>query len=447
MTKTKDQRPNHLRMQSFTYQDYSYYLTSGSGPWGSRTWSYDKIGNRKTEVRGATTDTYSYFQVAGHDTSKLSSIAVGGGGGTKNYSYNTSGDGTGWALGATTTGYTVDDAHRMSGWGLTGTSSMSADYDGRGLLALDTASPGSKNRKESSFTFASSGVLMTRSSVQFPGATEIENTWYFSFAGLSVASWRTTSFSHGQSIDKFVVDHLGVPVAWATAAASNAGFEPFGADYAGNLTNIGTDHVFPGQTVDLTSQPSASLYYNVNRWYEPGTGRYSRLDPLFQRSKTPDYAYAHSNPMRWVDPLGLVAWKCNSLTGSWGPRILGTVMCESKCEGGSGTRVRAHFLLGGFGVSAGLNVTVEASKFELEDGMSSPDGANLNGPFMTRGCSLTIVAGGSLSEIQMGSGHGSADLSPTTGLGGGCFAFTGGSKMLDQVKGCCSRNGAPFMHP
>ena len=36
------------QVRSFTYQDYQYFLTTGSSPnaWGSRTWAYDAIGNR-----------------------------------------------------------------------------------------------------------------------------------------------------------------------------------------------------------------------------------------------------------------------------------------------------------------------------------------------------------------------------------------------------------------
>ena len=290
--------------RSFVYQDYAYFLTSGDGPWGARDWTYDMIGNRRTEVRGATTDVYTYTQFGGHDTSKLAQIAIGGGGGTKTYTYNASGDNTGTALGISTTIYTVDDAHRMATWSVPGSASMGAIYDGRGLLSV-TQFPPSKNRKESRFTFSTAGVLMNRSTISYPGPYEIEDYWYFSFAGLPVALWRTNSFSHEQAIEKFVVDHLGTPVAWTTVPTSNAGFEPFGADYAGNLNSLGTGHIFPGQTVDVSQQPNTSLYYNVNRWYEPQTGRYTRTDPLRFEGDPHPYAYAMSRPTFFTDPLGL----------------------------------------------------------------------------------------------------------------------------------------------
>lgn len=308
--------------RSFGYQDYSYFLTTGNGPWGTKSWTYDKIGNRRTEVRGATTDTYTYVQAGGHDTSKLAQIAIGGGGGTKTYSYNASGDGTGAVLSATTTTYVVDDAHRMSDWTQTGATTMSATYDGRGLLS-STLFPPSKFRKESRFTFSTSGLLMNRSTIQLPGPLEVEDYWYFSFAGMPVALWRTNAAFHDFPIEKFVDDHLGTPVARVDTPTSNAGFDPFGVDYASNLNNLGTDHIFPGQTVDIFQQPNASLYYNVYRWYEPSTGRYTSGDRFISvNSQEPNlFAYAKSDPTRLIDPWGLFAFDDRSCCAPGSPNI------------------------------------------------------------------------------------------------------------------------------
>jgi hypothetical protein len=76
----------------FGYRDFQYFLTQGNGPWGTRSWSYDKIGNRLSETRGGVLDTYTYFLngVSGHSP-KLSQIALGGGG-TKTFGYDAIGD-------------------------------------------------------------------------------------------------------------------------------------------------------------------------------------------------------------------------------------------------------------------------------------------------------------------------------------------------------------------
>ncbi|MES4901701.1 MULTISPECIES: DUF6531 domain-containing protein [unclassified Streptomyces] len=58
---------------------------------------------------------------------------------------------------------------------------------------------------------------------------------------------------------------------------------------------------FPGQYFD----PETSLHYNLNRYYDPTTARYTTPDPLgLAPALNPD-AYVH-NPHTWCDPLGLM---------------------------------------------------------------------------------------------------------------------------------------------
>lgn len=179
---------------------------------------------------------------------------------------------------------------------------------------------------------------MTRSTIQLPGPLEIEDYWYFSFAGLPVALWRTNAFSHGSPIETFIVDHLGTPVAWTTTPTTNAGFDPFGVDYATNLNNFDADHIFPGQTVDIFQQPNPSLYYNVNRWYEAGTGRYTSKDIRPNAKWLSDYAYGMSRPQYFLDPLGLavievpITWpdsRCGKAAGCSGTEF--DIECYCHC--------------------------------------------------------------------------------------------------------------------
>jgi RHS repeat-associated protein len=58
---------------------------------------------------------------------------------------------------------------------------------------------------------------------------------------------------------------------------------------------------FPGQYFD----PETRLHYNLNRYYDPETARYTTPDPLgLSPAPNPD-AYVH-NPLTWCDPLGLM---------------------------------------------------------------------------------------------------------------------------------------------
>ena len=98
-------------------------------------------------------------------------------------------------------------------------------------------------------------------------------------------------------------------------SSSPACFEPFGEDWS-NARSFGLNLRLPGQWDDpywhrdmSSKYVGADLYYNVHRWYEPGTGRYVSADPLdvYSRSAKQVFGYAFQNPLRLVDRLGLFA--------------------------------------------------------------------------------------------------------------------------------------------
>ncbi|MEV6645801.1 RHS repeat-associated core domain-containing protein [Amycolatopsis sp. NPDC051371] len=62
---------------------------------------------------------------------------------------------------------------------------------------------------------------------------------------------------------------------------------------------------FPGQYFDAET----GLHYNVNRYYEPETGRYISPDPIGLGGGTNPHAYVR-NPTGWLDPVGLKGKKC-----------------------------------------------------------------------------------------------------------------------------------------
>ena len=68
---------------------------------------------------------------------------------------------------------------------------------------------------------------------------------------------------------------------------------------------------------------------NVHRWLEPGTGRYTRPDPLgLNNLRDHVYLYAQGNPLLFVDPLGLAAKLCCRLLNNF---IAGTIAGKQHC--------------------------------------------------------------------------------------------------------------------
>jgi RHS repeat-associated protein len=69
---------------------------------------------------------------------------------------------------------------------------------------------------------------------------------------------------------------------------------------------------FPGQYYDSET----ALHYNINRYYDPSTGRYLQADPIGLGGGLNRYAYAGGDPMNFIDPLGLRIWS-NCETGGF----------------------------------------------------------------------------------------------------------------------------------
>ncbi|GKX53148.1 RHS repeat domain-containing protein [Budvicia aquatica] len=71
---------------------------------------------------------------------------------------------------------------------------------------------------------------------------------------------------------------------------------------------VETNLRFQGQYWD----EETGLHYNFNRYYDPELGRYLMQDPVKLCGGLNLYAYVGSNPVKWIDPLGLLAGLGNS---------------------------------------------------------------------------------------------------------------------------------------
>lgn len=328
--------------KSFAYQDYQYFLTTGNGPWGTRSWSYDKIGNRLTETRGATTDTYVYtLNVAGGRSPKLDKINLGLGG-VKDVTADAAGNETQVNVAGNVIDRTYDAVGRLTSQarGAAQTSSTFL-YDGRGFLrSASGSSPATAGtaifcdgfesgtiaarggagsscfeEKRVEPTYDSNGLLQS-----IRRDSKSQHVLYF--AGRPVALFEeelaiadpdpeevelATIFL---SLRYLTTDHLGTPILMTGSTGTSlwsGGFEPFGADWNGAQT-AGLSLRFPGQWDDPSWSASGlgnPLSYNVFRWYSNTTARYEQPDPIKLRGGFNLYLYGRSSATRWFDSLGL----------------------------------------------------------------------------------------------------------------------------------------------
>jgi RHS repeat-associated protein len=99
-------------------------------------------------------------------------------------------------------------------------------------------------------------------------------------------------------------DHLDTPrqltdntkkVVW------NWAYSAFGENQPTNINNTVFNLRYPGQYYDAESK----LHYNINRYYDPATGRYTQSDPIGLAGGINTYTYVGGNTVEYTDKNGL----------------------------------------------------------------------------------------------------------------------------------------------
>lgn len=98
-------------------------------------------------------------------------------------------------------------------------------------------------------------------------------------------------------------DHLGTPQQIVNTSGEvvwKAAYLPFGQAQV-LVETIECNIRFKGQYFDAET----GLHYNVNRYYNPLTGRYLTPDPIGLDGGINLWAYASNSPLNYIDPFGL----------------------------------------------------------------------------------------------------------------------------------------------
>lgn len=282
--------------QSFTYDD-AQRLLSGSGPFGSRTWTYDKVGNRLTEaktVSGTTTSTTWAYPT----TSNLLTNVKQGTAATRAFGYDAAGDTATDARGSTAYAYTISDAGRIAQLKVGGTVTAGYAYDAKDRLSVRQT----QNMTPSGTTqylYDAWDHLLAETNGS--GTVVREYIW---LGDTPVAVLDGSANPASPALLFVHADHLKRPELMTNGSGAvvwKAVYEPFGAVWSitGTASNMGR---FPGQWFQL----EAGLHYNWHRHYDPTLGRYTSPDPLgVSRAGPSVFGYVRQSPLMLTDVRGL----------------------------------------------------------------------------------------------------------------------------------------------
>ena len=254
------------RSQSFGYDDL-YRLTSATGIYGTIGYTYDAVGNRKSEARDAQSDSYSYYP----GTNRLQAVT---GPHAELFQYDDDGNTTQRIPGAANPTPAISDP---------------ADY----TYNVNGQRAKKHNSATTLFHYDQSGQLIAETTAA--GAPIRAYIWLHGQPLAQITAAGAIYYYH--------TDHLGTPQRMTDstdALAWSADYLPFGhADVT--VAAVENNLRFAGQYYDNET----GLHYNYWRYYDPKLGRYLRADPLGLAGGANLYFYVSNNSINRVDPFGL----------------------------------------------------------------------------------------------------------------------------------------------
>ncbi|MFH8804894.1 RHS repeat-associated core domain-containing protein [Streptomyces sp. NPDC017936] len=275
-------------------------VVGGQDPYWT-TYSYDAVGNRKTETQhktaaGPTTDTVRTYTAPASGKHNLPGVTqTGTDPHTETYTYN--------PVGATET--------RTFKQGTTTSLGQNLVWDDEGHLKSVTS-----NGTTTSYTYDADGQRLTRTdstgtTLYLPGGNELHvdkagavtATRYYS-TGTQTVAMRTSG-----KLTFLLTDHHGTTTTQVTADATQAITRRktgiFGTERGTQPVPWAGDKGFIGGTKDTDT----GLTHLGLREYDPAIGRFISVDPILDLNDPQTvngYAYAGNNPVTYSDPSGAI---------------------------------------------------------------------------------------------------------------------------------------------
>jgi RHS repeat-associated protein len=254
-----------------------------------RTYAYDAVSNRQTEVSNSGTTTYAY-----DDADRLTTVDPPGAGATT-YAFDANGNQT--AAGATT--FTYDRADRLR-TAVVGSTTETYTYWGDGTRR--SASTGSQANKTTRFVWDRNQAL-PQVALERNGSDSLLRAYTYGLDLVSQKAGSKTFYYHHDGLGSVadVTGNTGTSLLWSE-------YYPYGlARQSATATGAPTNPFnFSGEQRD----PTTGLYHLRARQFDATTGRFLTTDPAMSLISDPylaSYVYARNNPVNRVDPFGLAS--------------------------------------------------------------------------------------------------------------------------------------------
>jgi RHS repeat-associated protein len=252
-----------------------------------RSYTYDPVGNRLSEVSDLGSTTYAY------DNSDRLTAATAPGPVVTNYLFDNNGNQT--AAGTTT--FTYDLADRLK-TATVGATTETYAYAGDGVRL--SASTGALASQTTKFLWDRNFGL-PQVAIERNGSDALLRYYRFGLDLLRQTAGATTYYYHHDGLGSVadVTSSAGASLTWGE-------FYPYGSVRQAG-TGAGAPAVqpfgFTGEQMDSFS----GLYHLRARQYDPGTGRFLTTDPVVPAMTDPyvaAYSYVRASPLVNVDPSG-----------------------------------------------------------------------------------------------------------------------------------------------
>ena len=275
------------------HYDPLYRLNSINNSAGAaiESYTYNKTGDRLSKTAsGLATGTYGY-QTGTHWLATIGNSAR---------TYDANGNTTGYSTSGDTFGYGYNGRNRLTIVQESSQTVASYTYNAAGERVAKTATaPQAVNLR---FAYDEGSQLLSEY-----GTTNRDYIWMGDLPVAAIDIQGTTAkvsyvYADGLSTPRTVTDDAG-SIQWQWPYQGNAFGEQQPSSVAGYVFNLR----FAGQYYDAESK----FAYNINRYYEPSTSRYTQSDPIGLQGGIATYAYVGSQPLGATDPLGLQQFEEN----------------------------------------------------------------------------------------------------------------------------------------